>query len=45
MKDNGVVKFKGVAELTVIESLRIKQNHLVYYLVRNTSYIILPFNH
>ena len=45
MKDNGVVKFNGVAELDVIESLGMKQNHLVHYLVMNTPYIILPFNH
>ena len=45
MKDNGVVKFNGVAELDVIQSLGVKQNHLVHYLVRNTPYIILPFNH
>ena len=45
MKDNGVVKFNGVAELDVIESIGMKQNHLFIYLVRNTHYIILPFNH
>lgn len=45
MKYNGIVKFNGVAELDVIESIGMKQNHLVTYLVRNTPYIILPFNH
>ena len=45
MKDNGVVKFKGVAELDIIEPLGMKQNHSVTYLVRNTPYIVLLFNH
>ena len=45
MKNNGVVNFKGVAELDVIESLGMKQKHLVHYLVRNTHYLNLPFNH
>ena len=45
MKYNGIVKFNGVAELDVIESIGMKQNHLVTYLVRNTPYIISPFNH
>ena len=47
MKDTGGVKFNGVTELDVIESIGMKQNHLVHYLVSNTPYIILilPFNH
>ena len=45
MKYNGVVKFKGVAELDVIQSIEMKQNHLVTYLVRNTPYIVLLFNY
>ena len=45
MKDNGVVNFNVVAELDIIESLGMKQKHLFHYLVRNTPYIILPFNH